>query len=157
MVRESEEHAGGAVQLRHHHALSAVDDECAARGHVRDHAQINLLHAGFLKALMFLVVAFKLQLGFQRNAVCQTSFEALVHGVAGKIDVIVHKLQDEAISCVGNREILGERPIQALILARFRIGVNLEELLERFQLDIKEIREIDGSGGRETDSVIFCS
>ena len=38
--------------------------------------------------------------------------------------------KDEAISRVGNREVLRERPIQALVLARFRIGVNLEEFLE---------------------------
>ena len=157
MVRETEEHAGGAVQLRHHHALSAVDDERAARGHIRDHAQIDLLHAGLFETLMLFVVAFQLQLGFQWNTVCQSSFEAFVHRVARKIDVIVHELQDEAVSCVGNREILGESPIQALILARFGVRVYLEELLERFQLDIQEVRKIDGSRGRETNSVVCCS
>ena len=71
--------------------------------------------------------------------------------------IIIQKLQDETISCVGYREILGERPIQALILARFRVCVYLEKLLERLQLDIQKIRKINGSRCRKTNSVIFCS
>ena len=145
------------MQLGHHDAFCAVDDERAARGHVGNHTQVDLLHASFFEALVLLVVAFQLQLGFQWNTVCQSSFEAFVHRVAWKIDVIVHELQDEAVSCVGNREILGESPIQALILARFGVRVYLEELLERFELDIQKVREIDGSRGRETNSVVCCS
>jgi hypothetical protein len=38
-----EEDARGAVQLRHHDALGAVDDERAGLGHQRDLAEVDLL------------------------------------------------------------------------------------------------------------------
>src|SRR5713101_3956019 len=38
--------AGGAVQLAHHHTLSAINDERALRRHERDFAHVNLLFLG---------------------------------------------------------------------------------------------------------------
>ena len=63
-----EEHAGGTVELRNDDAFRAVDNECAARGHVGDVAEIHVLYLG-IEILMFRVGARKAEFCLQGNTV----------------------------------------------------------------------------------------
>ena len=159
MERGSEEDARRAVQLGDHHTLSTVDDEGAAGGHVRDGAQINVLNHG-LEILVFDVIAGELHLGLQRNAVGEAALDAFVHRVTGTVDVVVKELEYEAVPLVGDGEVFGEDPVEAFVAAFFRIGVDLEELLERLQLDVQQVGVLDRPCGRKTmsggDGITFC-
>ena len=85
------------------------------------------------------IVAGKLQFGFQGNTVCQTSFKAFVHRIAGSVDVIIKEFEDETISRIGDREVLGESLVKALVVTQLGVGVDLEKFPERFQLNIQEV------------------
>ena len=154
MIGETEEDARGAVQLGHDHTLGTVDDKGAAGSHIGNHAQIDILNAGF-KILVLLVRAGEFQFCFQGNAVGQTSFQTLVHGIAWSLYGVVKELEDEGASGICNREVLGESTVQALVLATLCFGVYLKELLERLELDIQEVRIFNRSGGCKTYSLII--
>jgi hypothetical protein len=119
------------VELGYHDPLCPVDHEGSARGHVRDHAQVDILDDG-LKIFVLRIRAIKLQLGFQRNAVGKTAFDALLNGITGRIDEIIQELQDKIISGIGDREVLGENLIKPLADPVLRIGLQLEKILEGF-------------------------
>lgn len=142
------------MQLGDNHALSTVDDKGAAGGHIRNHAQIDVLNAGF-KILMLLVRAGEFQFCFQGDAVGQTSFQTLVHGIARALNGVVEELEDEGASGIRDREVLGEGAVQALVLTTLSIGVYLKELLERLELNVQKIRKLNRSGGCKTYSLIF--
>jgi hypothetical protein len=97
------------------------------------------LDDGF-KILVFDVIAGKLQFGFQGNTVCQTSFKAFVHRIAGSVDIIIEEFEDETVSRIGDREVFGECAVKAFIVAALGVGVDLEKLPERFQLNVQKVR-----------------
>ena len=104
-----------------------------------NHTQIDRLFDS-LVVLVLGVVARQFQFGFQRNTVGQTTLDALLDGVAGRIDEIVKKLEGEIITGIRNREVLLEDPEESLVQTIVGIGLYLEEILERFQLNIQEVR-----------------
>jgi hypothetical protein len=142
----AEEHTRGAVQLAHDHTLGAVHDERALRGHVRDLAQIDVLHDG-LEILVLWIGAVELQLGLQRHAVGKAALDAFVDAVARGIDEIIEELQHELVAGVRDGEILHEHLVEAFAFAVLREGLDLEELLEALQLDVEEIGILRGEGG----------
>ena len=145
------------MQLGYHDTFGTVDHESASGRHVRDHAKIDILDDG-LEILMFLIVARKPELGFQRNAVGESAFDALGDAVARCINIIVEKLECEIASCVGDREILSKDLVKALVFPVVRVGLQLEEILERLKLDVEEIRVVKRfPDGREANSFsCFC-
>ena len=66
--------------------------------------------------------------------------QTLLNGVTGRVNVIVQEFQDEIVPGVGYREVLRENFIESFVLALFRWCVQLKEILERFELNLKEIR-----------------
>ena len=135
----TEEHAGRTVQLRYHHALRAIDDERAVARHVRYGAEE---HVGDyrLEVRVVLIGAVQLHLGLHRHTVREAALKALLYGIAWRVDEIVKELKDEMVTRVCNGEVLGEHLVQAIILALLRRCVQLEEITERLQLHVKEIR-----------------
>ena len=143
------------MELRHDDPFRPVDDKGAAGGHVGDHAQVNILDDRF-KIFVFGIGAVKLQLSFQGYAVGEAPFDALIHGVAGRIDKIIQEFEDEVITGIGNRKILGKYLVQALVDPVLRIGFQLEKILERLELNIEKVGIfcLDPSGC-ETDAIGF--
>ena len=144
------------MQLGNHNTFCSVDDECATRSHVRYHAQIYIGNL-CLKILVVHIVAREFHLGFQWHAVSEAAFEALIHGIARGVDVIVQKFEDETVSRIRNWKVFREDLVEPFLAAVLSRRVNLEKLLEGFQLYVKEIRVINGVGLREAVSfVVFC-
>ena len=106
------------------------------------------------------IVAREFHLGFERHAIGEAAFDALVHRVAGTVDVVVEELEDEAVALVGDGEVLGEDSVEAFVVPFFRIGVDLEELLEGLQLDVQQVGVLDRPCGCKTmsggDGITFC-
>ena len=135
----SEEHAGRTMQLRHDHTLGTIDDERAIGSHIGNGTQEHVLNHR-AEILMVGIRAVKFQLGLQGYAIGQAALQTLVDGVAGRVDIVVQELKNEIITRVGDREVLGEHLIQTVILAFLRRSVQLQEVSERLQLHIEEIR-----------------
>ena len=89
---------------------------------------------------MFLVVAGKAELCLEGNAIGESTFDALLDAVARGVDVVVKKFESKVASCVGDGEVFGEDLVEALVLTVVRIGLQLEEILERLKLNIQKIR-----------------
>ena len=146
MVARPEEHAGRAVELGHDNTFGSVDDKRTARRHVGNHTQIDFLD-DILEVFVFAVGAEQFQLRLERDTVCQPSVQTLFYAVTRRIDKIIKKFEHEIIACVSNWEILCKNLVKTLIHTIFRIGFQLEEILERFELDIQEI-DVLGRLGR---------
>ena len=101
----AEEHTRRTVQLRHDNALGAIYHKCAVGCHVGDGAKENVLYHR-AEILMVGVGAIQLQLSLQRNAIRQATLQALVDGVARRVDVIIEELKNEIVASVGDREVL---------------------------------------------------
>jgi hypothetical protein len=79
------------------------------------------------------------QLGLECHVEGQTTKQTLLDGITGRINVVVEKLQHIVVTSVGNGEILGENLEKALLLAILGRCVELQEVLERLELDVEEI------------------
>ena len=153
----AEEDTGGTVQLRDHDALSAIDDEGALRSHVGNHAQVHMLLEG-LEIFVLRVFATQFHLGFQRHAVSQAALDALLDGIAGRIDVIIQEFEFEIVSRIGDGEILLEDFEQTFVQTVVGVGLDLEEVFERLDLDVEKIRIFKFAYRREIDycGFFFC-
>ena len=118
----SEKHARRTVQLRYDHALGPVDDERAARSHIRNRAEVHVLNHR-VEILVFGIGTIQFQFRLQRYAVRESALEALVHAVTGRIDIVVDELQYEIIPRIGNREVLHEHLVQPFVLAVLGCGI----------------------------------
>ena len=125
----TEEYAGRTVQLRDDHALGTVDDERTALGHVGNRTEINVLHRN-AEIFVFVVRAVEFELRFQRHAVREAAFEALFDRIAGRVDIVVDKLQNEVVPGIGNGEILLKHLVQPLVLTILGRRVHLEKVTE---------------------------
>ena len=134
----SEEHTGRTVQLAYDYAFCAVDDESAGLRHIRNRAQIYILDF-CCEILVIRIGAVQFEFGLERHAVGQTTFEALLDSIAGRVDIVVKKLQHKVVACVGNGEILCEHLIKAFVVALFRGSVELQKVAERLQLHLEKI------------------
>jgi hypothetical protein len=107
---------------------------------------------------VFLVVARKLKFCLERNAIGQTTFDALLNAVAGSVDVIVKKIKIKIASCVSDGKILSKDLVKAFVFPVVGVGLQLEEILERLKLNIQKIRIFERLlDGREADSFsCFC-
>ena len=146
------------MQLRDDDPLGAVDDERAPLGHIGDRTEIDVLnhHA---EILVLVVGAIELEFGLQRHAVRESALEALLDRVAGRVDIIVDKLQDEVVPGIGDGEILLEHLVEPLVLAVLGGGVHLEKIPERFKLHLQQIRvgHPVPDCGEANSLLLFCS
>ena len=148
----AEEDARGAVQLGNDDTLGTVDDEGALRSHVGNHAEIDMLLER-LEVLVFGVFATQFHLGFQRHAVGEAALDALLDGIAGRIDVIIQEFEFKIVSRIRNGEVFFKDLVQAFVQTVVGVGFNLEEILERLDLDVEEIRVLKLSYRRE---IYYC-
>src|SRR5216110_3004257 len=93
-----EYHAGGAVQLRHDHALGAVDDERAERREDRQLTEVDFLLDDVLGSfrlggLTHLFHDHQLQRRLERNGVRHIPFDALLDRVLRLAKGVLHELQ----------------------------------------------------------------
>ena len=129
MYTLTEEHTRRTVQLRNDNTFSSVDNESTLRSHVRDRSQINILNNG-IEIFMIRVCTIKLQLSFQRYTVSQTAFNTIFDRILRRVNVVVQKLENEIVAGICNREVLSKHLVQAIILAEFWRGIQLEKVLE---------------------------
>ena len=111
-----------------------------------------------LEIFVFGVFATQLHLGFQRHTVGQAALDALLDAVAGRIYIIIQEFEFEIVSRIGDGEILLENLVQAFVKTVVGIGLDLEEIFERLNLDVEEIRVFKFSYRREIYycGVFFC-
>ena len=128
------------MQLGYNHALRSIDNKGTIGSHVRNRSQENILYHR-LKIFMIRIRAIQFQLSLQRYAISKTTLKTFIYGIAGRIDIVIQELKNEIVSRVGDREVLCEHLIQTVILAFLRRSIQLQEVLERLQLHIEEIRK----------------
>ncbi len=116
------ENARRTVQLRHHHALGAVDHKRALGSHVGDGTQIHILYLGG-KVLVIGVGAVELELGLEWHTVGEATVEAFIDSVARRVDEIVKKFKDKVIPRVRDGEILGKNFIESLVFSFLSWGI----------------------------------
>jgi hypothetical protein len=114
-----EEHAGRTVQLRHDHALGAVDDERALVGHQGHFAHVDLLLLHFLDHLglrrrRLAVVDDQLHLGAHGRGEGQAAGLALAHVERRFGQVVLDELHLDKTVVRDDRERRVERGLQAL-------------------------------------------
>ena len=86
------------------------------------------------------IVAAQLQLCLQGHAVGEVTLQTLLDSIAGGINEIIEKLQIKVVASVINREILREDFVQTIVLPQLWRSIELEEVLERLQLHLQEVR-----------------
>ena len=88
---------------------------------------------------MLVVRTVELQLRLEGYAVGQTTLQTLLNRVAGRVNVIIDKLQNEVVPGVRDREVLLEDLVQPLVFTILGRRVHLEEVTERFELHLQQI------------------
>ncbi len=135
----TEEHTGRTVELRHHDALRTVDYKSSLVGHVRNLAEIDVLD--FRREVLVVGIgAVQFESCLEGDAVSESSHQTLFNSVTRRVYVIVEELEYEVVASVGNGEVLGKHFVQSLVSALFGRGVELEEVAERLELHLEEIR-----------------
>ncbi len=147
-----EENARGAMQLGDDDALGTVDDEGAGRRHVRDIAEVHVLHSR-VKILVLRVGARKAEFRLQRDIVCQSPVQTLLDGILRRVDEVIDELQFVVVPRILDREYLLEYLVEALIASAVGRRFELEEVLERLDLHLEKVRIVQNFGGCEVDSL----
>ncbi len=140
------EQAGGAVQLAHHHPLGAIDDEGAVLGHHRQGAEIDLLLFDIPDGLGLGV---RTQImDHQAHPYLHGHFKghapllALVHVVLGISQSVLHELQGAHATEIPDGKDALEDSLEAVIRARLRFHVFLQETMVGLFLHLDEIRNV---------------
>ena len=148
-------HTRRTNELRYYYSFGTVDNKRAVVSHVRDVAQEHFLNL-HIEIDMLGVRAVEFQFCLERHTVGKTAFQTFSDGVARGVDVIIEEFEDEIVSRVSDGEIFLENLEEAFVLTVVGIGFQLEEILERLQLNIEEVGIFERFlNGREVDS--FCS
>ena len=137
-----EHHAGRPVQLADHDALGAVDDERAERGHDRQFAEVDLL----LDRVLHPAHAFDLlgddqaEFRLEGRGVRHVALDALFDRVFRFAEGVRDVLEAVLVVDVGDREQVPEDALERDVLAVTRHVVRHQQRLERFGLDVEEVR-----------------
>jgi hypothetical protein len=126
------------VQLGNDNTFGAVNDEGTVVGHVRDGTEVNVLDNS-VEVFVIRIGAVQFEFRFERHRVCESSFQALFDGVTRRVDIVVEKFEDEAVAWVNDREILGKNLIETFVISLFWRRVELEEVMERLELNLQEV------------------
>jgi hypothetical protein len=113
-----EHHAGRAVELAHHHALGAVDDERAELGQEGQVTEIDLLLDDVARAALPVLEVLpddEPERRLQGGRVRHVALDALLHRVLRLTQRGGDVLEGEVLVHVRDREDLPEDPIQAEI------------------------------------------
>ena len=118
------------MQLRYNNTLGTINHEGTVGGHVRNRTKEDVLNH-CAEILMIGIGAIEFQLSLQGYAIGQTTLQALIDGVTGRVNIVIQELKNKVVTRVGDREVLCEHLIQTVILAFLRRSVQLEEVFER--------------------------
>jgi hypothetical protein len=130
--------AGRTVELRHHDALGAVDDELAAAEHDGQVAQVDL----FLDRL----ILDEAQPDAERPTVGQPQLAALVHRVARLAELVPQVLElDRLVVALDGEDFLKDSLESFVLPFAGRAGsVVLQEPLVAFRLDLGQVGDVKG-------------
>ena len=124
------------MQLAHHHALGAVDDEGALRCHERDFAHVNFLFLGSL----FLA---QLKGDVQRRAISLAFSLRFQRAQLRLANVIMAEIEDRFFVVALNRENLPENRLQAIVPPFGERDIFLEEIDVGIELDFDQVRRLN--------------
>ena len=138
-----EEHAGGAVHLRHDHAFGAVDDERAVVGHQGHVAHVNRLFfnvADRARAGVLVEVPHdQAQNNFQRRGERHAALDAFLDVVFRLFQFVIDELEPAAASEIVDREDRFEHFLQPGMRPVVGVDVHLQERLVRRALHVDQI------------------
>ena len=97
---------------------------------------------------MFRIGTVQLKPCFKRHTVGQTPLDAFLDRVARRIDEIIEEFQHELVAGISDRKVFHEGVVQPFVAPFVGFGFQLEEILERFYLNIKKIRVVRDVFGR---------
>src|SRR5215470_6301870 len=142
-----EEHPGRALELRHHHALGAVDDEGAFLRHEGQLAQVDLLASlladGPRLGFLVVIVDDETQGDLEGNGEGHPPVVTFLDGVLRITEVIAVELEQSVVVVVRDGEHGLEHRLQPRLLAALGRHVLLQELLVGALLDLDEIGNLD--------------
>ena len=126
------------MELVHHDALSAVDDERAAVGHER-----NIAHVHELLAHLHALLADEADGCLERRRERRIALLALLLGIFGFTDLVLEELEDEVFMRTLYREDLSKDLLETLILSLLSGDIFLQEPIVGFNLYFDKIREFN--------------
>ena len=141
-----EEHTGGAVHLRHDHALGAVDDEGAIVGHERYVAHVHVLLLDVLdracRGFLIDVEHDQPQRHLERRRIRHPALAALVNVVFRRLELVAHELQLRDVREIGDREHRLEYRLQAFVGAPALGLLDKQKLIVGCLLNLNEVRHL---------------
>ena len=139
MDAAAEKYTRRTVQLANDNTLGTIDNKGTVVCHVWNGTKEDILN-NCIEILMIGIGTVKLQLCLQGDTVSQATLKALFYRISWWIDIIVQELKNKVIASIRYGEVLAEDLVQTIVLTEFRWSIQLEEVPERLQLHIKEIR-----------------
>ena len=85
------------------------------------------------------ISAIELQLCLEGHTVSLTTLQTLFYGVTRRVDIIIEEFKHKVVSSVCNREVFCKHLVESLVVPLLGWSVELQEVLERLQLHLKEI------------------
>ena len=138
------------VQLGDDHALRAVDDERAVRGHDRHVAEEDLLLAHVLAVL-------QTERGLERTHIALAVRQRLEIALLLGIQPIADEVEFVATVVAGDREDLLEDRLQTLVLTLLGSDVALQEVLIGLHLDVNQVRHRRRHALELAEYFAFCA
>ncbi len=142
-----EEHAGAAVHLAHDHALGAVDDEGAVRGHERHvaHEHILLLDVldRFRAGILVHLEDDQPQLDLERRGIGHVALHAFLDVVFGLFQLVAHEFQHAGLVEILDREDRLEHALDPLAVLRLGSVARVEEQVIGGFLHLDEVRHLE--------------
>ncbi len=129
--------ARGTVQLAHHHALGAIDDEGALKGHERNFAHVDLFFLG--GPLVFVTEGH-----IQRRAEGLAFTLALDGRHFGLAQVVADEIEAGFLLKTENGEKFLEDRLQTQRFYAWRVHILLEEFVIGIDLELNEVWGLDG-------------
>ncbi len=128
------------MQLSNHYAFRAIDDERAARSHRRNLTEVYLLVDRF-DVVLGAWVRFRRKAKFrlERLGVRQLALATFLFGVLRLFDEVLKETELVDARVVLDREVAFERTLQTDEAALGRVYVFLMEVVERIDLNAKEV------------------
>jgi hypothetical protein len=127
------------VELRDDDPLGPVHDERAVRGHEGHVSEIDVLLDRLFGPLPLFLLRGEPQPRLERNRVGQALVGAPRHGLLGRTELVLEKLQRVVLPAVRDRKVFVEDRLQPLVFPLLRRGLILHEVVERLQLDVQKI------------------
>ena len=134
------------MELADNDPFGPIDDEGSAIGHGRQVAEVNFLLDGIGKLVASLFLGREPKLRLQGYSIRQSSLLALDNGVLWLFDLVFHEFQQEVFPGVHDREVHLKDLLEAQFLPPMRRSLGLQESVERVDLNVEQIGNINNRG-----------